>query len=101
MPTGNDLFRHLPTADWDRLQHVLETFEAALRGGARPKISDRLPADPAASLPLLVELVRLDLEYRLKAGEAVRVEAYLHDYPALAAHPDVVLDLLAAEFRLR
>ena len=32
---------------------------------------------------LLVELAHVDLEFRLKAGQAARVESYLDRYPLL------------------
>src|SRR5439155_21760144 len=50
---------------------------------------------------LLVELVHVDLEYRLKAGEPARVEEYLGRYPDLGRDRRVVLELLAAEWKLR
>jgi tRNA A-37 threonylcarbamoyl transferase component Bud32 len=50
---------------------------------------------------LLIELVHEDLEYRLKAGEAMRVERYLERYPELAGDRHVVLDLLQREYQLR
>jgi serine/threonine protein kinase/formylglycine-generating enzyme required for sulfatase activity len=43
----------------------------------------------------------VDLERRLKAGEAVQVEHYLSRYPEVAADQAVVLNLLAWEFALR
>jgi WD40 repeat protein len=49
----------------------------------------------------LVHLVHIDLERRLKAGEAARVEDYLERYPELAHDPAVMLDLVAAEYRQR
>jgi WD40 repeat protein/tetratricopeptide (TPR) repeat protein len=48
-----------------------------------------------------VELVHADLELRLKAGEAVRVEDYLRRYPELATAPAVVLELVRREYELR
>src|SRR5205823_1249418 len=51
--------------------------------------------------PLLAELVHLDLELRLKAGEPVRVETYLERFPELARGPDAVVRLIATEFDLR
>jgi serine/threonine protein kinase/predicted ATPase len=50
---------------------------------------------------LLVELVHIDLEFRLKAGQAARVESYLSRYPHLNGVSAVLLDLLEAEHGLR
>src|SRR5262249_5852753 len=50
---------------------------------------------------VLVELVHIDLELRLKAGESARVEEYLARFPELAGDRAVTLDLIAAEHGLR
>ena len=56
--------------------------------------------DPLRSR-VLIELVHIDLELRLKAGEAARVEEYLARYPELADDRAVALGLIAAEHELR
>ena len=48
-----------------------------------------------------MELVHVDLEFRLKAGESARVESYLVRYPHLTKDSGTVLDLLEAEYELR
>jgi len=50
---------------------------------------------------VLLELALLDLELRLKAGDAARVEEYLARYPELAASPANAVELIAVEFELR
>src|SRR5262249_32578913 len=60
-----------------------------------------LPAEPRLRVPLLVELVRTELELRLRAGEAGRVEEYLERYPELAGDGGAVLKLIAAEYEMR
>jgi tRNA A-37 threonylcarbamoyl transferase component Bud32 len=84
-----------------RVEQLVIRFEAAYREGRRPGIDDGLPADGPERRAVLVHRIHIDLERRLKAGEAVRVEGYLARYPELARAPEVVLDLLAAEFRQR
>jgi WD40 repeat protein len=101
MPGRNELVRQLPSEQWTQVERLLQAFEEALKRGERPALAEYLARGPAGSLPLLVELVHLDLEYRLKAGEPVRVEAYLDLYPRLADETSVVLDLLQAEHALR
>jgi tetratricopeptide (TPR) repeat protein len=96
-------------------ENVLERFETAWRQGAAPAIDDYL-AGSHDDLPrglggddgarkarraLLVELVHLDLEFRLNAGEEQRVEGYLSRYPELAEDRSIVRDLIVAEYRLR
>src|SRR5205807_2895889 len=50
---------------------------------------------------LLIELVHIDLELRLKAGEAARAEEYLARYPELAGDRAAAVELIAAEHGLR
>jgi hypothetical protein len=81
---------------------AIADFERAWRAGPPPSIDDYLPgSDCNAQRSLLLELVHADLECRLKGGESVRVEAYLHRYPHLAGDRAVVLNLLQAEHQLR
>ncbi len=93
--------RDLPSAAAGRLEQILGDFEQDWRPGRPPRFDDYLPAEPQERRAVLIELVQADLEYRLKAGEAARVELYLQAYPELAADPDVVAALVAAECRLR
>ncbi len=91
----------LPGGVWDRLEEVLERFEAAWHRGERPCIDDFLtPAQPECGA-LLIELAHAELELRLKAGETARVEEYLRRYPELGQDPAVVLELAVAEYGLR
>jgi WD40 repeat protein len=92
----------LPTEVWNRLEEVLERFEAAHHRGERPALEEYLAAvSPDERRPLLIELAHVDLESRLKAGEWVRVETYLERFPELGSNPPVALDLIAAEYALR
>jgi hypothetical protein len=83
------------------LQLLVDLFENAWQSGQRPQIDNFLPPEGPDRRRLLIELVHVDLERRLKAGEAARVEQYLERYSELAADQEVVLKLLAAEFALR
>ncbi len=80
------------------LEDAIDRFEDAWQQGNRPVIEDHLMGGDDA---LLVELVHVDLEYRLKAGEPARVEDYLGRRPELGRDRQTFLDLLAAEWRLR
>src|SRR5207248_11350867 len=66
-----------------------------------PRIADYLHVEGHERGALLVELVHVDLEFRLKSGESARVEGYLAAHPELAGARDVALDLIAAEYELR
>src|SRR6516162_10027422 len=91
-----------PTAaDWLALKDSVRCFENAWREGPRPLIDDYLPIDVPLRSRVLIELVHIDLELRLKAGETARVEEYLARYPELAGDRAVPLGLIAAEHELR
>lgn len=87
--------------DWLALKDAVKRFEHAWRGASRPAIEDYLPAGDSLRLRVLIELVHIDLELRLKAGETARVEEYLARYPELADDRTVTLGLIAAEHELR
>jgi hypothetical protein len=78
---------------------VVDQFEEAWQSGRRPDLDAYLPSGDGRR-PLLVRLIHVDLERRLKAGEAARVEDYLARYPELG-EAEVVLELLAAEHEQR
>src|SRR2546421_4545887 len=90
----------LPLTDSLRLERAVDSFEDAWQHGAQPAIEDYLPPEGPNRATALVELVHVDLERRLKAGEAIRVESYLRRYPELNEGRRV-LELLTAEYRLR
>jgi predicted ATPase len=90
-----------PAEDWVALKDAVTRFEGAWRQGPRPVIDDFLPTGDPPRARVLIELVHIDLELRLKAGEAARVEEYLARYPELAGDRAVALGLIAAEHELR
>jgi predicted ATPase len=83
------------------LKDAVRRFENSWRQGKRPVIEDYLPTGGPLRLRVLIELVHIDLELRLKAQEAARVEEYLARYPDLADDRAVTLALIAAEYDLR
>jgi serine/threonine protein kinase len=84
----------------DAFEDAIRHFEDAWHGRSRPEILAYLP-DGAGRTRLLIELVHVDLEYRLRAGEAARTEEYLARFPELADDRSVALELIAAEHELR
>jgi adenylate cyclase len=93
---------HSPLAeDWLALKDAVRRFETAWRQGPRPAIDDYLSTGEPLRSRELIELVHIDLELRLKAGEAARVEEYLVRYPELAGVRAVTIELIAAEHELR
>ena len=73
-------------ADWLALKDALRRFENAWRLEFQPPINDYLPTDVPLRSRVLIELVHIDLELRLKAGKSARVEEYLaatRNWPAM------------------
>src|SRR5579875_2826470 len=91
----------LQTAVGAWLEPLARRFEEAWQRGERPALDTYLPRDAESRRIILVELIHLELEFRLKAGEAARVEEYLTRYPELADERQAVLDLLQTEWRIR
>src|SRR5262245_24714793 len=90
-----------PSEDWLALKSAVRRFDDTWRHGARPTIDDYLPPGGGLRGRLLIELVHIDLELRLKAGEAARVEEYLARYSELAGDRAATLELIVAEHALR
>ena len=78
---------------------IIEAFEAALQRGEQPPIADYLshPDDTAT----LVELLHVELKFKLRTGVEASVAEYLASYPQLAADREAVVDLIEAEFEFR
>jgi tetratricopeptide (TPR) repeat protein len=87
--------------EWLPYEQLIQRFEQAWEEGSRPALEAYLP--PGGNWPwaALLELVHADLEYRLKAGEAARVEEYWQVYPSLTEHAGAAVDLILAEYDLR
>ena len=62
---------------------LCDRFEQALRRGEKVQIDDFLPAAGPAREAALVELVRVEIELRRRAGETVTMEEYIARYPRL------------------
>src|SRR4051794_33362531 len=95
-----DDFATLTDSARDDFEDVIQRFEDAWRGPSRPDILEFLPIGEGRSR-LLAELIHVDLEYRLRAGEPARVEDYLARYPELAADRTVQIELIVAEHEIR
>jgi predicted Ser/Thr protein kinase len=89
------------TSAWTQYEAVIRRFELAWQQGTRPNLSDYLPAELVTDPRLLLELVHIDLEFRIRAGDQARVEEYLDRFPSLDDDRERLIDLIAAEFNLR
>src|SRR5262249_42395493 len=101
MSSANERAVELAPEEWLPYERLIQRFEQAWERGLRPALDDYLPAGEAQPWAVWVELLHTDLEYRLKAGEAVRVEEYLGRYPELARDREAARELIAAEYSLR
>src|SRR5262245_49496692 len=99
--TNSDCRDKLTARCWARWEERIEALERAWRSGLPPSIDDFLEGEGAERAVLLVELIHVDLEFRLQHGEPARVEAYFERYPHLIQDRAAVLELLEAEFSLR
>ena len=90
------------TAAWNAVAERLEAFVAAWEAGAEPAIAAHLPAEPDPLRRLvLVELVKVDLEFRIGRGRPARLEHYLADHPELAAAAGPPVELIVEEYHVR
>ena len=89
------------TGDDAAREEIINRFEDAWSRGEQPTLDDYLPATVDNRLELLAELVHVDLEYRLKSGDVVSAQSYFDRFPELLVNDEVVVDLIAAEYRLR
>jgi tetratricopeptide (TPR) repeat protein len=87
----------LSSNEWTTLEQILSRFEDERKRGLQPAVEDFLPAGEGLRHRALFELVFTDLEYRLRDGEQVRVEHYLHRFPELKSDPASELELIRAE----
>ncbi len=78
---------------------LCDRFETALRQGSAGALEQWLPIGGPARLAALVELAPLELEHRLRAGEAARAEDYFVRYPELRQDAKAAERLRAAERR--
>ncbi len=83
------------------IDRLVQRFEKAWSESKRPVLEDYLPAEAALRSRVLPELVLVEFEFRLEAGDDVRVETYLRRYPQLAGDREFVLELIGTEFEQR
>lgn len=79
---------------------AIDAFELAWRR-ERPVVAEYLRRHPQPPRWLLVELVAIDLENRIKVGDVARVEEYVETFPVLAEDSETLLDLLRVEHDFR
>lgn len=88
-----------PEVTWSTVGNIIDAFEAALRRGEQPRIADYLPQ--ADDFVVLIELLHIELEVKLKAGREASVGEYLERFPQLNSDKKAVAELIEAEFKFR
>src|SRR5207247_2551751 len=71
---------------------LCEHFEAALQRGEKVGVDNFLPPAGPVREAALIELVKIDIWYRRKAGEAVAFHDYFARYPELRGTPTLPFD---------
>ncbi|MCY2939535.1 MAG: serine/threonine-protein kinase, partial [Planctomycetota bacterium] len=79
----------------------LDAYESALRAGGNPRLEDHLPPEGADYSSNLLQLLQVDLEMRLRRGEAVTAAGYLASFPQLAEMGQPLLLLIHNEIHWR
>ncbi len=95
---------HDATLAWDVLSERVEALVSAWESSSEPPgLAEFLPEHPANLRHLvLVELIKVDLEYRSQRPEySRRLEHYVDDFPELASGGEIPCDLIYEEFHLR
>jgi len=92
----------LDDASWEFLDDVLERFEESWRAAPPPQIEDFVPPpDHGLRERVLVELIKVDEEYRWESAQKQLLETYLGEWPELRDKPAIVAELLSNECLIR
>ena len=83
------------------LESLLDRFDALWQEGTPPPISQFAPVAHPQRNRLLLELSLIDLEYRIKADEEVRVEDYTRAFPVFSTRSEMLIELIVCEFQQR
>jgi eukaryotic-like serine/threonine-protein kinase len=90
-------------ATWDalagRIDALIQRWEAA---ESPPVLAEFVPQTPASLRRLvLVELVKVDLDYRYQRKQPKRIEDYVAEFPELSGPHGVPSDLIFEEYQVR
>ena len=69
--------------EWAACEELIQAFENALLSGERPAIAEYLKVEGPGRRALLLELIHVDLEFRLKGTHQACVESYLEVHSEL------------------
>ena len=83
----------------EHLGSIIEAFESALQRGEEPRLANYLPRPE--DIAVLVELIHVEMEFKLKNRAEASVYEYLASYPQLAQDHNAVVELIEAEYKFR
>jgi serine/threonine protein kinase len=94
---------NLSAADRERCEQIASAFDDSWQRSPDqpPNIAGYLPSGEPLSYAVLVALVEIDIEQRLKQANVARVEDYLQSFPRLTADREVVRSLIHLEAHQR
>ncbi|HEX4589993.1 MAG TPA: serine/threonine-protein kinase, partial [Gemmataceae bacterium] len=93
---------NLNSADWDRLEALLDPFsKAGPRAGDVDLVGFVPPPGDRLHVIALQELIKCDLELRWRNGQAVLVDDYLKRYPEIRDDTGGLTQLIFEEFCVR
>lgn len=92
---------HISAVDQKTVEKIVEQFEVAWQMAASPVIEDFVPETEHLRIVVIIELVHSDLDFRIKAGERVRIEEFLNRFPELHKDDETFRELVEAEYHIR
>ena len=88
----------LDRATWSLVADSVRRLEASWQAGSPADLASVLPAsDKPQRLRVLIELVKVDQEFRCEAGQPALTEAYLAEWPELKSNDETVIELIRSE----
>lgn len=89
-------------SSWLRRENIVERFELQWRANGDADVAAFLgSSDAHDQMALLIELIKVDLEYRWERGEEARIETYLTRFPQLGTPDSAPIELLLEELNAR
>ncbi len=83
-------------------ESFVRAYEEGRRKTGAARIRDHLPSTRHPDrVPILAELIRVELEYEWEAGRRPQLADYLAEYPELAHDPDALAGIAFEEYRQR
>lgn len=87
---------------WEAVAEFVEKFLVCWEeGNGPPFLADYLPPDGSLRADVLLEMVKVDLDYRTQFGLAAHVEDYLDVFPEILVDGKVPPELILEEFHVR